>query len=644
MRVSHLSRYSAFSLFGVSALLLAALIIGLERLDDAAEQLESYQQLKQKIVVDLGHTINRYLSTGNALELSAAEQLLTQLPEQELRQLEADVAAPMAEALTSLLNNLTTKYRALGKLSGNSQGLLLNAERELSGYAETAVDYGYKAQALGRREAADYVRLGAALLVDLQSLSFARANYFETGDDEQVFLDQVNRVQSVANKIGDLPLLGVMSEVEVDEFALGDDEEEAYDLAEEMRQEIVSLARRYPKEMASTTALIRERTDTQQALSDEVAQLTALILEQESLVKLSSASIVSTVELALYGCAGLILIVALFSYLAIARMVLAPLRRLRDSFRQLVEDGHLNRIDNMAKNSELGEIANYFNVLLDNQQGDERRKVEQLKLVSDALASVKEQVNHISSTTEETEQQVATSREVMEQLASLSTQLNAVSTDVEQNARETQESMTASQQGVEQVMGATEATDKAVKEGRESLASLSQSVEDVNAILDVIRGIADQTNLLALNAAIESARAGVHGRGFAVVADEVRKLSHKTQESLSEITQILTQLGESSVQLQGNIQGIEDASRYQHEVSQSLLKTADQVLDKSRASADVAHQASEYVKQQSDYVTDFARAMDNVQAQVEEARTLSFEIERDVEQQVGRITQTLGMA
>ncbi|WP_241153050.1 methyl-accepting chemotaxis protein, partial [Pseudomonas viridiflava] len=85
-----------------------------------------------------------------------------------------------------------------------------------------------------------------------------------------------------------------------------------------------------------------------------------------------------------------------------------------------------------------------------------------------------------------------------------------------------------------------------VEDATQEVQGLAVMATDISKVLDVIRAIAEQTNLLALNAAIEAARAGEAGRGFAVVADEVRALAHRTQQSTSEIEQMISSIQKST--------------------------------------------------------------------------------------------------
>ncbi|MFL5797781.1 MAG: methyl-accepting chemotaxis protein [Actinomycetota bacterium] len=140
---------------------------------------------------------------------------------------------------------------------------------------------------------------------------------------------------------------------------------------------------------------------------------------------------------------------------------------------------------------------------------------------SDLSASSEE----LAATTTEQSAAVTETSATMEELARTSASIADTVDQIAAQAQDTRESL--------------EVAKVDIQASSERTLALTQRVNEVGGILELINQIADQTNLLALNAAIESARAGEAGRGFAVVADEVRRLAESSKSSAEDIGRII---------------------------------------------------------------------------------------------------------
>lgn len=642
MRISTVVRVSSISIFLVVLSLAFILFWAKSQLTLSDQQNSNYRSIYQEINIKLYRSIQAYLNTGDAVMLSEAETILDQIDKQ-IQQSEFDpqIIKSLQSELTVLKDKMANKYRAFGKLSGNEQALLENAERELNDYADSLADYALEGFDNNPEKAKRLLRLSSQFLYETQKLSSARISLVSNNDESlKANIDKsLSELGQLNEQIAIAGLLGVFEEEEDDGFDLFDDEEDKTDKGEEITDTLRSVVNRYPKELENTVQTVKNK---QRSLGEIQADIAALEVITDKIAELmveqkdNTYAWVTILMMAVFAIAG---VVVLLNYMFQFNLVLNPLRELRDAFYRLVNSGEMTRMNSDA-NTEFGEIARSFDQLLAIQQREEEQKSEQMNVVSNALNSLIADTQSIANATDETGEQVVSAQDVLVNLTEINSTLNELAKGVEQNAQETSIAMRSGREGADQMLEASQSTAVQIETSYTTLEQLLSSVISVQEVMDVIKNIAEQTNLLALNAAIESARAGEHGRGFSVVADEVRKLAMKTQESLANTSEILADLTSHSNLLQSNFQQISAAATQQTEIAKSLIETTDSVRQKAELSSDVAEQTLSCAQQQQHDFGQFENLMAKVSETVSAAKDQVVEVQNSVTEQATKINAT----
>ncbi|WP_372763541.1 methyl-accepting chemotaxis protein, partial [Pseudoalteromonas sp.] len=338
-----------------------------------------------------------------------------------------------------------------------------------------------------------------------------------------------------------------------------------------------------------------------------------------------------------------LVVLAVGVYVVQRSQVLTPLRQLRDGFAFLIESNQLKNIDSHNAKTEVGEIAQYFNQLIERQRIEVRERAQMLKVVNDFMQQMSEHLYTISQQTEQSHGQVEKNQTLLNDIQYIGEQVNHINSQVADNAQGTFAAMEQSLGFSKNMLNASANTEQRVEQGLQSIQQLLSGVDGVGKIIEVINNIADQTNLLALNAAIESARAGEHGRGFAVVADEVRQLARQTQGSLGDIKDQLNLLSENSQIVATQISALAEDAQLQTQNAQELKLNSEGVANNAQAANNVAIEATELAKQQSQLVNNFSQSMASMKVQVSESSILVDDIRQQLQQQMHSIKNSLGL-
>lgn len=640
MRVSVFTRWLAVLLTSASLFLAGVLFWASNLLNNLDQQNAGYNQLKNTVLVELSGSVESYLSSGDSQYLTESSDIIKKLKQAYIGQLPDELAATMSNKLDALDADINGKYRAIGKLSGNEMALLDNALRQMSGSASSLISYASKANDSPVKKqyyalASDYFQAVNQLSIFTYHLSINPDANTQTS-----LQNTITTLQTVANKIDRLDNLGVMSEVDEDALFFG---EEAEDLADEIKSELSSWANRFGKDVQNTFAQSQSRQAGTKALRADIQTIIDIVLSAESDLKGSQDALKMKVLILFSVAIGFLILLAMGVYVVQLSQVLNPLRQLRDGFADLINSNEMKQIHSKNPNTEVGEIAGYFNQLIQRQQLEAQERQEMLSLVNDFMAQMSENLSHISAQSENTFNQVEHTQSLLHSIKDLGDQANSINAQVSDNANNTYEAMTQSVQFADAMLAASSSTEQRVEQGQNSLNELLKGVSEVGTVVEMIRTIAEQTNLLALNAAIESARAGEHGRGFAVVADEVRKLAQQTQDSLSDIHQQLNTLGENSQKVSEQMGALSQDAQAQTEHAQELKRNSEGVAESAQNANQVAGHAMEIAQQQSGLVDNFSDAMLSMKDQVSSSSQQVSDIQTKLQQQMQQVRHSLGL-
>ncbi len=354
------------------------------------------------------------------------------------------------------------------------------------------------------------------------------------------------------------------------------------------------------REKAAAAVLQAAAQRRSQATGSLSAAVNAMVTSVAAAARLGGATSVGAIAVG-------ILLAAL-----IGRGIARPVQRLTDAMRELAHGRLETEVPHTERRDELGEMARAVGVFrehmakvaaLSQQQEEDRARAAQEKRA--ALVLMAETI--------ETEMQAAIEH-TGERTGELSATADAMDVSASRTGAAAQSAASAAAQALStaqavacaaeqlatsireiggQVTQSTAIVGKAVQAGgatRAAMETLTQQVERIGNVADMIAEIAARTNLLALNATIEAARAGDAGKGFAVVAGEVKQLAAQTARSTEEITRHIAEVRTATGASVAAVDRIEQTIAEINVIAGAIASAVDQ---QGVATAEIARNVSE---------------------------------------------------
>lgn len=198
------------------------------------------------------------------------------------------------------------------------------------------------------------------------------------------------------------------------------------------------------------------------------------------------------------------------------------------------------RLQAEVTNSQLGTLADVFNVIVEQLATLVARVQNSATLTYTAAGSIVQQASQLAHVADHQATQLGQANEGMGQLATAAMDVARLARSSAQTATETVNSAQRGGQATIQVLERVRRSSDQVRAVEEQMRVLNDHSKEISNVVALIEEIAKQTQLLSINAEVQAGQAGVEfSRGFTVVAEEIRRLAERTEDAVRQITTLV---------------------------------------------------------------------------------------------------------